>query len=138
MFKILTTQLFDYSRRLSGSRGYATYQLKPFKLSTRNLISEIRNFQYRITRKKEREKDRGECHATLSEPQELLLRGADQSQNATDAPNFQCSLYRILPRQLCPSLMNPGSQKHLNDPTVFEDMVLSLLQLRRSSAHSSM
>ena len=53
-------------------------------------------------------------------------------------PSFRYSLYRILPRQLCPSPMNPGLQEHLNDPSVFLHVALSLLQLWGSSAHSSM
>ena len=53
-------------------------------------------------------------------------------------PNLQYLLCGILPRQLCPSPMNPGLQEHLNDPSVFEHVAFSLLQLLGSWAHSSM
>ena len=45
--KVLTTQFFDHSRRLSALRGYVTRQFKPLKLKTRNLISEISNWKGR-------------------------------------------------------------------------------------------
>ena len=44
----------------------------------------------------------------------------------------------ITPAQLCPSPLNPGSQEQLNNPSVFVQVALSLLQLWVFWAHSSM
>ena len=45
---------------------------------------------------------------------------------------------KILPRQMCPSPVNPELQEQLNDPTMFLQVALSLLQLWVSLAHSLM
>ena len=45
---------------------------------------------------------------------------------------------KILPRQMCPSPINPGLQEQWNDPAVFVQVALSLLQLWVALAHSSM
>ena len=45
---------------------------------------------------------------------------------------------KILPWQMCPSPVNPELQEQLNDPKVFLQVALSLLQLWVSLAHSSM
>ena len=45
---------------------------------------------------------------------------------------------RILPWQMCPSPINPGLQEQWNDPAVFVQVALSLLQLWVVLAHSSM
>ena len=45
---------------------------------------------------------------------------------------------RILPWQMCPSPIDPALQEQLNDPAVFVQVALSLLQLWVSLAHSSM
>ena len=45
---------------------------------------------------------------------------------------------KILPWQMCPSPVNPGLQEQLNDPAVFEQVALSLLQLWVSLADSLM
>ena len=46
--------------------------------------------------------------------------------------------YFLTPAQLCPSPLNPGLQKQLNNPSVFVQVALSLLQLWVSRANSSM
>ena len=38
-------------------------------------------------------------------------------------------LLRILPRQLCPSPVNPGLQEQMNDPAEFAQVAFLLLQL---------
>ena len=38
-------------------------------------------------------------------------------------------LLRILAQQLCPSPVNPGLQEQMNDPAVFAQVALPLLQL---------
>ena len=45
---------------------------------------------------------------------------------------------KILPWQMCPSPINPGLQEQWNDPAVFAQVALSLLQLWVLLAHSSM
>ena len=45
---------------------------------------------------------------------------------------------RILPWQMCPSPIDPALKEQLNDPAVFVQVALSLLQLWVSLAHSSM
>ena len=45
---------------------------------------------------------------------------------------------KILPWQMCPSPINLGLQEQLNDPAVFVQVTLSLLQLRVLLVHSSM
>ena len=45
---------------------------------------------------------------------------------------------KILPWQMCPSPVNPGLQAQLNDPAVFLQVALSLLQLWVSLTHSLM
>ena len=55
--------------------------------------------------------------------------------NVIGAWNVMC---KILPWQMCPSLVNPGLQEQLNDPAVFEQVALSLLQLWVSLADSLM
>ena len=45
---------------------------------------------------------------------------------------------KILPRQMCPSPINPRLQEQWNDPAVFVQVALSLLQLWVVLAHSSM
>ena len=45
---------------------------------------------------------------------------------------------RILPSHLCPFPVNPCLQEQLNDPSVFVQVALFLLQLWVSPAHSSM
>ena len=45
---------------------------------------------------------------------------------------------KILPWQMCPSLINLELQEQLNDPAVFVQVALSLLQLGVLLAHSSM
>ena len=47
-------------------------------------------------------------------------------------------LCRILPWQWCPSPTYPGLQEQLNDPLVFAQVALSLLQLWIFAEHSSM
>ena len=47
-------------------------------------------------------------------------------------------LYTILPRQLCPSPMNPGLQEQLNEPSLLVQVALCLLQVWALLRHSSM
>ena len=59
---------------------------------------------------------------------EVFFFGALQEGNFFFLVN-DIMLLRILPRQLCPSPVNPGLQEQMNDPAEFAQVAFLLLQL---------